>query len=190
MKSQSDDQPAIEDYATIEAYVGDVPVYAFGYTYVYGSSPDLLPEAILQEGNDNPSVKIQPKKSWEITSNLCGSTPAREPKTMWNDDQPLLPVHLIDGDPETAWSSRGMNGPAIQPEWIRVDFPAESTVGAVSLVCCKNGPHKDLSQRVGKSLPKHLTIKLSRDGKLWDTVYTCKGQYDQASAPACDIAAV
>ena len=32
MKLHSEDQPNIEDYATIEAYAGDVPVYAFGYT--------------------------------------------------------------------------------------------------------------------------------------------------------------
>ena len=98
------DKPDIEDYATIEAYVGkdEIPVYAFGYTYVYGVGPDLLPGVTMQENNNKPVVKFKPKKSWEIESNLCGSTPAREPKTMWNDDQPLLPIHLIDGDPETA----------------------------------------------------------------------------------------
>ena len=105
----------IEDYATIEAYTNDVPVYAFGYTYVYGVSPDLLPGVVMQRGNSHPVVKITPKKSWEIEHNLCGSTPAREPKTMWNDDQPLLSVHLIDGDPETAWSSRGQATPDAQP---------------------------------------------------------------------------
>jgi hypothetical protein len=41
----------IEDYATIEAYCNDVPVYAFGYTYVYGVSPDLLEGVVLQDGN-------------------------------------------------------------------------------------------------------------------------------------------
>ena len=41
----------IEDYATIEAYVHDVPVYAFGYTNVYGVSPDLLP-GMLPRGSE------------------------------------------------------------------------------------------------------------------------------------------
>ncbi len=166
-------QPDIENYATIEAYVGSsqVPVYAFGYTYVYGMGPDLLPGAVMQEGNTQPIEKFKPKKSWEITSNYCGSTPAREPKTMWNDDQPLLPIHLIDGDPETAWSSRGMLAPGVQPEWIRIDLPQEATISSVNLVCCKVGPSANATLRLGKSLPKHLIIKISTDGKQWDTVY-------------------
>ena len=49
----------IEDYATIEAYVGkeEVPVYAFGYTYVYSLGPDLLPGVGMQEGNTNAIIK-------------------------------------------------------------------------------------------------------------------------------------
>src|ERR1051325_1143295 len=132
--------PKIEDYATIESYCDGLPVYAFGFTYIYSVSPDILPGLKLQVGNNRPLTKITPKKSWEIKHNLCGSTPAREPKTMWNDDQPLLPIHLIDGDPETAWSSRGMTDADVQPEWIRIDLPVESTVSAVVLVCSKKGP--------------------------------------------------
>jgi len=44
------DEPRIEDSATIEAYCDDTPVYAFGYTYVLGVSPDLMPGAVLQAG--------------------------------------------------------------------------------------------------------------------------------------------
>ena len=162
-------EPTIEDYATIEAYVDGVPVYAFGYTYIYGQSPDLLDGVIIQKDNANPITKLKLKKSWEIKSNYCGSTPAREPKTMWNDDQPLLPIHLIDGDPETAWSSRGMGVDGIQPEWIRIDLPAEATVSSVVLVCCQKGPWGPM--KVGKALPGDLTVKLSTNGKDWDIVY-------------------
>jgi len=141
-------------------------------------SPDLLPGAVLQEKNTHPVIKIEPKKSWEIKRNLCGSTPAREPKTMWNDDQPLLPIHLIDGDPETAWASRGGTAPDIQPEWIRLDLPAESTVASVVLVCSELGPaaHGQCGDglKPGKALPKELTIKLSCDARQWNTVYENK----------------
>src|SRR5512136_528027 len=98
-------------WATIESHDNGVPVYAFGYTYVYGVSPDFQPGVVLQEGNDAPAKKIQPKKSWEIKNNLFGSTPAREPRSAANDDQPLLAVHLIDGDDLSCWASRGLNQP-------------------------------------------------------------------------------
>lgn len=167
-------EPNIEDYATIEAYCDGIPVYAFGYTYVYGVSPDLLPGAVLQEGNTHPVIKIEPKKSWEIKRNLCGSTPAREPKTMWNDDQPLLPIHLIDGDSETAWSSRGGTVPDRQPEWIRIDLPALNMVASVALVCSQVGPSPGGELKVGKALPGDVTIKLSNDARQWETVYENK----------------
>ncbi|MBI2844082.1 MAG: discoidin domain-containing protein [Armatimonadetes bacterium] len=179
--SWADSPPGIEDYATIEAYVGkeEIPVYAFGYTYVYGVGPDLLPGIVMQEGNANPIVKFKPKKSWEIKSNFCGSTPAREPKTMLNDDQPLLPVHLIDGDSETAWSSRGGGVPDRQPEWIRIDLPAESTVASVAIVYSQKGP----GQSTGKVLPREIVVKLSTDAREWRTVYENKNFSGPDSGP-------
>ena len=99
--------PNYEDYATIEAHCEGVPVYSLGnITYIYGVSPDLLPGVVMQEGNGNPRAKIRPKKSWEIESNVFGAYPVQPSvRTMWNDSQPLLPIHLIDGDPDTAWCS-------------------------------------------------------------------------------------
>ena len=160
---------SIEDYATIEAYVGEdeIPVYAFGYTYIYGQSPDLLDGIVMQKDNNNPITKLKLKKSWEIESNYCGSTPAREPKTMWNDDQPLLPVHLIDSDVLTSWSSRGMTAADLQKEWIRIDLAKETIIEEVALVGSSGGP----GMNIGKSFPGHLTVKISTDGKDWQTVY-------------------
>ena len=66
---------------TIRADCQGVPVYAFGYTYIYGLSPDFEPVSTLQVGNTAPLRKIVPKKSWEITSNRIGATPPRMPRT-------------------------------------------------------------------------------------------------------------
>ena len=158
--------PDIADYATVEAHAAGEPVYAFGYTYVYGVSPDLQPSVQLQQGNSRPWTKIRPKKSWEIKSNKFGSTPAREPKTAANDDQPWLSLHLIDGDPETAWVSRGQAQPNVEPVWIRIDLPVESTIKSVALV-----PYPKGSSKVGQAFARQLEIKVSRDAWHWETVY-------------------
>jgi len=168
----------IEDFATVEATCEGVPVYAFGYTYVYGVSPDFIPGLSWQAGGVG-CEKIVPKKSWEITNNLLGSTPAREPKSLHIDDQPLLCVHLIDGDPETCWCSRAQIEPDVEPVWIRIDLPAEAEIGAVRLVPHKQGmrgyaPIPDeptATLGVGQGLPGKLSVKLSRDAHHWETVY-------------------
>jgi hypothetical protein len=171
-------QGDLSKWATVEAHDHDVPVYAFGYTYVYGVSPDYKVNLVLQEGNDQPSHKIQPKKSWEIHSNYFGSTPAREPRTAANDDQPLLGIHLIDGDVLSCWSSRGQNQSSVIPEWIRIDLPEEAVIGQVVLVGHPQGMGSGeknisggLSAKVGQAFPRKLEIRLSRDAWHWDTVY-------------------
>ena len=131
--------PRIEDYATIESMVGGVPVFSFGnLVYVYGQSPDLLPGSVMQRGNTNSVVKIRPKKSWEIKHNLAGSEHEMTVRSAWTDSHPTLPIHLIDGDPETVWSSWGCAVPDGRPEWIRIDLPLEAEVASVVLVCAKN----------------------------------------------------
>ena len=172
--------------ATVEAHDQGVPVYAFGYTYVYGVSPDYKSNLVLQEGNDQPAHKIQPKKSWEIHSNYFGSTPAREPRTAANDDQPLLGIHLIDGDALSCWSSRGQNQPSVNPEWIRIDLPEEALISQVVLVAHPQGmgggqktASDGTTAKVGQAFPRQLEIRLSRDASHWDTVYK-----NDAYAPA------
>jgi hypothetical protein len=168
----------IEDFATVEATCEGAPVYAFGYTYVYGVSPDFIPGLTWQDGS-KPAGKLVPKKSWEIKNNLLGSTPAREPKSLRIDDQPLLCVHLIDGDPETCWCSRGQTKPDVEPVWIRIDLPVEAEISAVRLVPHKKGmlgyapcPWEFVNPPpVGQALPKRLTVKLSCDAHGWETVY-------------------
>ena len=164
-----DSVPNFEDYATIEARVKGEPVYCLDYMmYIYGSAPDLMPGIVMQEGNGNSCVKIKPKKSWEIKHNLLGSNSEQHPRTPFNDTQPFLPVHLIDGDPGTVWCSFGLMAPDVHPEWIRIDLPIESTVASVALVLSnKYYPGTDF----GRSLPKELTVKSSRDAWHWETVY-------------------
>lgn len=191
-------RPDFEDYATVEAYCQGVPVYSLGnIAYIYGVSPDLLPGARLQEGNARPMVKIAPKKSWEIKSNPYGVTICEPgPRSRWNDAQPLLPIHLIDGDPRTAWSSYGSSVPDERPEWIRIDLPAETTITAVALVCsadfAQRGLYKEgkLLDRMGyhewaaRALPGELTVQTSRDAWHWETLYengTFAGNEDGAT---------
>src|SRR5262249_27910685 len=125
----------------------------------------------MQEDNSNPCVKIRPKKSWEIKWNLLGSNTSQHPRAPDNDFQNFSPVHLIDGDPDTAWCSFGSIKPDVHPEWIRIDLPIESTVASVGLVQSnKYYPGSNF----GCSLPRELTIKLSRDAWRWETVYESK----------------
>ncbi len=190
--------PNFQDYATIEAYSDGVPVYSLGnIAFIYGVSPDVYTGVVMQEGNANPKTKIKPKKSWEIKRNPFGSTIAEPgPRTMWNDSQPMLPIHLIDGDPDTAWSSYGSQIPDAGPEWIRIDLPVETTVKAVVLVCSQNfagaklweeGQLTDLQDYhkwAGRALPNELSIQVSRDGWRWETVYENNSFSGNDSGPA------
>jgi hypothetical protein len=187
----STQQRTIENFATVEAYCDGAPVYAFGYTYIHGVSPDFIPGLTWQAGAKG-GVKIVPKKSWEIRSNLLGSTPAREPRSLRIDDQPLLCVHLIDGDSETCWCSRGQIEADVEPVWIRIDLPAEAEIGALRIVPSKKGlrgyapvPWETMDDvlPVGQALPRKLSVRLSRDALHWETVY----QTDEFTAdPAMD----
>lgn len=162
-------------WATVESHIKGEPVYAFGYTYVYGVSPDFQPNVTAQEGNNSPTQKIRPKKSWQIESNLFGSTPAREPRSAAYDDQPLLGVHLIDGDIRTCWASRGQNQPDYEDAWVRIDLPFEQQIGGVVLVGHPDGmgraDPRTGSVKVGQAFPRKLEIRTSRDAWHWQTVY-------------------
>ena len=145
----------------VRSIVGGVPVHAFGDTFIYGSSPDLAQGSKLQESNYAPVHKIQPKKSWEISSNTLGATSPRVPRTELDDYQPYLGVHLIDDDPETYWMSRGQNQPDVEPVWVRIDLAREARVKAVVLV-----PRAD-----NKGMPEDFSIQVSRDAWHWETVH-------------------
>jgi len=155
------DKESYEKYVPILAHVGDVPVYAFGRTYVYGVSPDFETDVVVQEGNKNKQVKIKPKKSWEISENGIGSMPTAQPRTPKNDIQPFLGINLIDGNPYTYWCSRSQGQPNVEPVWIRIDLAKENLIKAVVIM-----PRHD-----NKGMPRDLTIKVSKDAWHWETVY-------------------
>jgi hypothetical protein len=201
--TQETSQPAtktgnFEYYASIEAYTDGFPVYSLGnIAYIYGVSPDLFPDVLMQEGNTDPKVKIKPKKSWEIKRNPFGVTIAEPgPRSMWNDSQPMMPIHLIDGDPDTAWSSYGSQVPDARPEWIRIDLPVETTVIAVVLVCSQNFAGaklweqgkltdiQDYHKWAGRALPNELMVQVSRDAWHWETVYKNNSFSGNDSGPA------
>ena len=170
--------PSINDYASVEAICGGVPVYSFNHlVYVYGESPDFYPGAEYQRGNPHPSTKIRLKKLWEMKNNFMGFCHEMTPRTKWNDSQPFLPIHLIDGDPDTIWSSFECFGHDARAEWIRVDLPAETLVSKVKMTCKKRFMGKEKAGQYrpnwafGCALPKEFSVKLSRDAWHWDEVY-------------------
>jgi len=175
------ENPPMEDYAAVEAVCEGVPVYSFSnLIYVYGQSPDLYPSAGLQENNSNPISKIKLKKSWEIKNNFIGFCHEMTPRTRKNDWQPFLPIHLIDGDPETIWASFECFAPDAVKEWIRIDLPMEGTISEIILTCKQRFMNRDRGRQYktqwnfGNSLPKDLTVELSRDAWHWLDVFHCE----------------
>ena len=132
---------SITNYASVEAICGGVPVYSFGnLIYIYGQSPDFYPGVKYQAGNSNAISKLKLKKSWEIKNNYMGFCHEMTPRTRWNDSQPFLPIHLIDGDPDTIWASFECFAPDARDEWIRIDLPAESDISRTPAGC--NSPFR------------------------------------------------
>jgi len=163
-------RPAWQDLAKVNrmqpvvAISGGVPVSGFGSVDILTVSPDLAPNESLQNANTMPLTKMKLKKSWEIRNNKIGATPPRTPRTWAMDFKPLRAVHLIDGNPNTYWASRGQTRPDVEPEWIRIDLPTEMAVGSVVLV-----PRLD-----NRGWPGEITIKVARDAWHWETVYENK----------------
>ena len=111
-----------------------------------------------------PPIKKFRLKSWQIRNNKIGATPPRTPRTWMMDFKPLRAVHLIDGNSNTYWSSRGQTRPDVEQEWIRIDLASEVVIGSVVLV-----PRLD-----NQGWPGQVTIRVSKDAWHWDTVFESK----------------
>jgi hypothetical protein len=138
-----------------------ISVKGFGSIDILSVCPDLARGDMLQRGNTNPVQKLLLKKSWEMVGNKIGATPPRTPRTWMMDFKPLRAVHLIDGNSETYWCSRGQTRPDVEPEWIRIDLPRETVVNRVVLV-----PRSDM-----RGWPGSLEIRVSQDAWHWETVF-------------------
>ena len=163
-------------YTGLPAVLGEMngnPVHAYGRMFVYGISPDFRSDVVLQHDNLNGRAKVVPKKSWEIQENFLGSMISYQPRTPQSDFQPFLSVHLIDGDPQTSWCSRGEIQPDVAPAWIRLDLAVEENLQEIALV-----PRKD-----GQELPAELTIQVSCDAWHWTTVYDSRGTAPPSTEP-------
>jgi hypothetical protein len=163
------------------AVCGNIPVQSYGFTDILAESPDLMDNPRLQVGNEAPVSKVHPKKSWEISNNGVGLAIGRLPRTPENDYLPLEPIHLIDGNPETCWSSMPYPQPDAEPVWIRIDLAMERTINKIVLKKRRPGRLPRIftgsaqmdpgAVEVGMAMPGELTIKISRDAWHWDTVF-------------------
>ncbi len=165
---------------TVSAVCGGVPVHAYGYTHVLGGAPDLATPSVLQQRATSPLRKVRLNKSGEISFNLLGGTTPRMPRTPANDYLPLEPIHLIDDDPRTCWSSKSVPQSDAEPAWIRIDLPVERPVCRVILRKRIPGAARNIvgsmpldqgAVEIGMAIPGQLTIKLGCDAMNWKTVF-------------------
>ena len=119
--------------------------------------------ATLQEGNSAPLVRVRHKKSSEIkrsTYGICAHLPRSK-----DYEDPFNPSHLIDGDPETCWSSQ--QNPSMypgRPPWAEIDLGRAVAVKQINLI-----PYWH-----NADFPPGFTIRTSLDGKTWRTALRVK----------------
>lgn len=158
----------------IVANISGMTVYSIGNAFVMNVSPDFDTNAVLQLDNSGPRRKIQPKKSWEISSNNIGGCPPSLPRSGRMDFEPFSWIHLIDGDPNTAWCSRGQNFTDQEKAWVRIDLPVPQDLREIRL-----WPRHAIAGQDGKSiwaLPADLIVRASSDGYQWRTIYESSNQ--------------
>ena len=115
----------------------------------------------LQEGNQGRLTPIKHKTSAQIKRNpygICTHLPRAK-----DYEHPFNPTHLVDGDPDTCWSSQQHPSPYPgRPPWVRVDLGRVAMVRQVNLV-----PYWRNSD-----FPIGFTVRTSRDGTSWRTALT------------------
>ena len=92
---------------------------------------------------------------------------------------PMLNIHLIDGNPHTYWSSKGRPYPDVEPQWIRIDFPKIQELKEIILVPKEEMSYFDGLKPYGDGIPPSLKIELAAPDlypKNWTTVYQASEQ--------------
>ena len=114
--------------------------------------------ATLQEGNAGVLSPVKHLKSSEIKRSpygICAHLPRAK-----DYETPFSPSHLIDGDPETCWSSQQNNSPypGVAP-WAEIDLGKEATIKQINLI-----PYW-----ANTDFPNGFSVLTSLDGKTWHT---------------------
>ena len=126
--------------------------------------------ASLQVGNPERPRPIRHKTSAEINHNTYGVS-IHLPRAREYED-PFNPAHLIDGDPETCWSSqpRPSSYPG-NPPWVEIDLGRSVTVAQVNLV-----PYWQ-----NTDFPIGFSVLLSEDGQSWSrALQVTQHRFDRA----------
>jgi uncharacterized repeat protein (TIGR01451 family) len=113
----------------------------------------------LQQGNTGALTPIKHKKSSEIKRNTYGVC-THVPRSKDYED-PFNPSHLIDGDPESCWSSQQNSSayPGVPP-WAEIDLGTTRSITQVNLI-----PYWH-----NTDFPVGFSVLASSDGKTWSTI--------------------
>jgi uncharacterized repeat protein (TIGR01451 family) len=126
----------------------------------------------LQEGNTAPLTQIRHKTSAEIKRNTYGIC-AHLPRARDYED-PFNPVHLIDNNPETCWSSQQRPSPYPgDAPWAEIDLGSVAAIRGINLV-----PYWH-----NTDFPNGLSVHTSFDGATWDTVLRVKNHRMNEQGP-------
>lgn len=113
----------------------------------------------LQQGNNQRLRPIKHKKSSEIKRSpygICTHLPRSK-----DYEDPFNPLHLIDGDSDTCWSSQqNVSAYPGLPPWAEIDLGEAILITQVNLI-----PYWR-----NTDFPAGFSIQTSDDGRKWDTV--------------------
>ena len=173
--------PVFEE-GNVQTRCRGVPVKEFGGTWIYCGAPDIMDDAMLQQGNARPREKVAPKPTQELKGNYFGANATRMPCLSANMGLCEEAVHLIDGDAQTCWMSLTQPRCDVQPVTVRIDLAKETEIAKIVL---RKRPLLPESRRrktdrqptpnaceVGRGLPVEMSVAVSCDAYSWHDVFS------------------